>query len=135
QLIDATQWFRPLRKNLGKKNCELSDDDVKRISDTYLAFEETEQSKVFPNEAFGYWKVVVERPVRLHSQLTVKAIEALRFASGDEEIRSALYDELGDALIENFDKVQAKLEKLVNEWGNGDDEEEADEGAKKGLPE
>ena len=65
QLIDATQWYRPLRKNLGSKNCELSDEDIRRISDVFLAFEETEQSKIFPNKAFGYWKVVVERPLRL----------------------------------------------------------------------
>ena len=65
QLIDATQWYRPLRKNLGSKNCELSDDDIRRICDSFLAFEETEQSKIFPNEAFGYWKVTVERPLRL----------------------------------------------------------------------
>ncbi len=65
QLIDATGWYRPLRKNLGKKNCELSTDDIRRIVDLYLAFEETEQSKIFPNEAFGYWKVTVERPLRL----------------------------------------------------------------------
>ncbi len=135
QLIDATQWLKPLRKNLGKKNCELAEDDIRRICDTYLAFKETEQSKIFPNKAFGYWKVVVERPVRLHSQLTVKAIEALRFASGDEGIRSTLYDELGDALFEKYDKVQTKLEKLVNEWG-ADEEDEGDENAdRKGLPE
>ncbi len=66
QLIDATQWFRPLRKNLGKKNCELSDEDIQRICDTFFAFEETEQSKIFPNAAFGYWKVTVERPLRLN---------------------------------------------------------------------
>jgi type I restriction enzyme M protein len=65
QLIDATQWFKPLRKNLGKKNCELSDEDIGRICDAFLAFEETEQSKIFPNAAFGYWKVTVERPLRL----------------------------------------------------------------------
>src|SRR5919109_1004494 len=65
QLIDATQWFKPLRKNLGKKNCELSEDDITRICNTFLAFEETEQSKIFPNVAFGYWKVTVERPLRL----------------------------------------------------------------------
>jgi type I restriction enzyme M protein len=56
------QWFKPLRKNLGKKNCELSEEDIQRICDTFLAFEETEQSKIFPNAAFGYWKVTVERP-------------------------------------------------------------------------
>src|SRR6266540_129206 len=33
QLIDATQWFKPLRKNLGKKNCELAADDIQRICD------------------------------------------------------------------------------------------------------
>ena len=67
QLIDATQWFKPLRKNLGKKNCELSDEDIQRICDTFLGLEETDQSKIFPNAAFGYWKVTIERPLRLKS--------------------------------------------------------------------
>ena len=65
QLIDATGWYKPLRKNLGKKNCELSAEDIQRICDTFLEFKETEQSKIFPNAAFGYWKVTVERPLRL----------------------------------------------------------------------
>ena len=65
QLIDATNWFQPLRKNLGKKNCELGEDDIARICDTFLAFEETEQSKIFDNGAFGYWKVTVDRPLRI----------------------------------------------------------------------
>jgi type I restriction enzyme M protein len=65
QLIDATQWFTPLRKNLGKKNCELSEENIQQICDTFLRFEESEQSKIFPNQVFGYWKVTVERPLRL----------------------------------------------------------------------
>ena len=65
QLIDATQWFRPLRKNLGNKNCELAAADIQRICDAFLAFEETPQSKIFPNAAFGYHKLTVERPLRL----------------------------------------------------------------------
>ena len=65
QLIDATAWFKPLRKNLGKKNCELSEADIQRIVDTFQAFEETEESKIFPNQAFGYLKVTVDRPLRL----------------------------------------------------------------------
>ena len=65
QLIDAAKWFQPLRKNLGKKNCELGDDDITRICDTFLAFEETEQSKIFDNAALGYWKVTVDRPLRI----------------------------------------------------------------------
>jgi type I restriction enzyme M protein len=82
-LIDATQWFKPLRKNLGKKNCELSDDDIALICNTFLKFEETEQSKIFPNATFGYWKVTVERPLRLKGiepdrAYTPKEIKALK---------------------------------------------------------
>jgi len=136
QLIDATQWFKPLRKNLGKKNCELGPDDIQHICDTYLAFKESEQSKIFDNAAFGYWKVTLERPLRLHSQLSVRAIESLHFASGDEELRSAFYEKLGEPLFERFSSVQAKLQELIAEMGAGDDEEDADDGsAKKGLPE
>ena len=65
QLIDTTEWYRPLRKNLGKKNCELGEADIQRICDIFLAFEESEQSKIFDNAALGYWKVTVERPLRL----------------------------------------------------------------------
>ena len=83
QLIDATQWFKPLRKNMGKKNCELSEEDIQRICDTFLDFKETEQSKIFPNAAFGYWKVTVERPLRLkgidsNKAYSAKEIKALK---------------------------------------------------------
>lgn len=83
QLIDATQWFKPLRKNLGKKNCELSEADIRQSCDTFLAFKETEQSKIFPNEAFGYWKVTVERPLRFkgidpNRAYSAKEIKALK---------------------------------------------------------
>ena len=137
QLIDATQWFKPLRKNLGKKNCELSEEDIHRICDTFLAFEETEQSKIFANEHFGYWKVIVERPLRLHSRLSMQAIESLRFSSGDEDIRTQLYEEFGDALFEDFSSLKAQLEKRLTEWGNGDQEEDEEEGmpARNRLPE
>jgi type I restriction enzyme M protein len=137
QLIDATQWFKPLRKNLGKKNCELSPEDIERISQTFLNFKETPESKLFPNSAFGYWKVTVERPLRLHSQLSLKAIETLRFASGDEDIRSALHDEFGDELFTKFSKISARLEKRLADWGNDEEEDEDEEGSstKKGLPE
>jgi len=90
QLIDATQWFKPLRKNLGKKNCELSDDDIHRICDTYLAFKETEQSKIFPNKALGQWKFTVERPLRLKGidpdrAYTPKEIKELKDTAARDE--------------------------------------------------
>jgi type I restriction enzyme M protein len=137
QLIDATQWFRPLRKNLGKKNCELSPEGIERISRTFLDFKETPESKILPNIAFGYWKVTVERPLRLHSQLTLKAIETLRFTSGDEEIRAALYEDFGEDLFTKFANVATALEERLAEWGSEDEDAEGDQGdaAKKGLPE
>ena len=78
QLIDATEWFTPLPKNLGDKNCELSRGDIDRIVQTFLAFEESDQSKIFPNAAFGYRKVTVERPLRIAGadpERTYKAAE------------------------------------------------------------
>ncbi len=78
QLIDATGISTPLRKNLGKKNCELSADQIKQITDLFLAFEETEQSKIFPNAAFGYWKIVVERPLRLAIHVTPNKLVAFK---------------------------------------------------------
>ena len=65
QLIDATKWFTRLHRNLGQKNCELSPENIQQIVDAFMDFDDTEESKIFPNEAFGYWKVTVERPLRL----------------------------------------------------------------------
>ena len=87
QLIDATGWHRPLRKNLGKKNCELGEEDIARICDTFLAFEETEHSKIFDNAAFGYWKVTVERPLRIEGadpNRAYKAAEIKKLKESDE---------------------------------------------------
>lgn len=65
QLIDASQWYTPLRRNLGKRNREFTEEQIARITQTFVDFQETEQSKIFPNAAFGYWKCTVERPLRV----------------------------------------------------------------------
>ena len=100
QLIDATQWFKPLRKNLGKKNCELSEEDLQRICDTFLAFEETGQSKILPNEAFGYWKVTVERPLLLSVELSQER---------RDQFRAACQEAKEDPLANLVDRVAEKL--------------------------
>ena len=64
QLIDASKICTPLRKNLGEKNCETSDEDRQRIVQLLLDFKETPESKIFRNEEFGYWQVPVLRPKR-----------------------------------------------------------------------
>ena len=109
QLIDATQWYKPLRKNLGKKNCELSDEDIQRICETFLAFEESEQSKIFPNAAFGYWKVTVDRALRLagadsNRVYAAKEIKALK--------DSAERSEDAPAIIKKIHKKGVKADSL-----------------------
>ena len=92
QLIDATKWFQPLRKNLGKKNCELSEADIAKICDTFLAFEQTDESKIFDNAAFGYRKVTVERPLRFRGadpNHVYKAAEIKRLKESGERSESA----------------------------------------------
>jgi type I restriction enzyme M protein len=60
----------PLRKNLGKKNCEFTPDVIKQIAGLVVKFEQsgqfeqTEQSRIFDNREFGYWKITVYRPKR-----------------------------------------------------------------------
>ena len=100
QLIDATQWYRPLRRNMGQKNCELGDEDIQKICDVFMAFEETEQSKIFPNEAFGYWKVIVERPLRLAVELSPDHCQHLRDAclKAKEEPLANLVDRVATTL-------------------------------------
>lgn len=145
QLIDASKWFQPLRRNLGKKNCELSETDIQRIMDLYLgepqnAAPEVSESKWFDTADFGYWKITVERPLRLKSQLKSDSIESLRFASGDEALRAEIYATHGDKLYTDF----AKLKPAIDAWLKGedesdeDDDSEEDEGdskaAKKAVP-
>ena len=100
QLIDASGWYRPLRKNLGKKNCELADADIERICQAFLAFEETEQSRILPNATLGYWKVTVERPLRLLVDLSEQKRADFRQActeAGEEEL-AGLVDRLAARL-------------------------------------
>jgi type I restriction enzyme M protein len=116
QLIDATQWFKPLRKNLGKKNCELSDEDIQRICETFLKFEETEQSKIFPNATFGYWKVTVERPLRLRVDLSEQRRRALSSAcaeEGEEPIANVVgrvVERIGPGPHTDFNEFMAAVE-------------------------
>lgn len=85
QLIDASSIKTSLRKNLGKKNCELSEENRQFILDEYLNFQESEHSKIFNNEDFGYYKVTVERPLRqviLCNQTNLQQLEATLIAVG-----------------------------------------------------
>ena len=64
QLIDATHGSGRCARTSARRTASWPTTDIERIFDTFLAFEETEQSRIFDNAEFGYWKVTVERPLR-----------------------------------------------------------------------
>ncbi len=115
QLIDATAWYKPLRKNLGKKNCELSEEDITRICDAFLAFKESEQSKIFRNEAFGYSKATVERPLRLRVDLDEESRHRLRgaCAEANEKPLASLIDVATPKLEPSYPDYNDFLEALA----------------------
>jgi type I restriction enzyme M protein len=109
QLINATEWFRKLRKNQGKKNCRLTAGDIQRITDLYVDFVETEQSKILDYQEFGYHRIVVERPLRLRFQVTPERLARFR----KEVAKKALADllgALGNQASGNFNAVRDRLE-------------------------
>ena len=138
QLIDATQWFSPLRKNMGKKNCELVPGGhrahlrhLPRLRGN-AAVEDLPECRLRLLEGEGRAPAPPAQPAH------ARGIETLRFASGDEEIRAALYEELGEDLFEDSASVRARLEKLVDDWGKERRRRRGRQeggGAKKALPE
>ena len=109
QLIDATKWFQPLRKNLGKKNCELGAEHIARICETFLAFKDTEESKIFDNEAFGYWKVTVDRPLRIEGGDQNRAYKAAEIKSLKE---TGMRSETAPPIIRKVHKRGTKSDPL-----------------------
>lgn len=95
QLIDATAMKSALRKNMGKKNCEFTEEIRKEIVRIFLAMEESEVSMILNNEDFGYWNVTVERPLRLRVY-PGRPIPADTFKKSDE-----------------YDSVMAAIEKAA----------------------
>ena len=78
QLIDATDFWVPLRKSLGDKRREVGEDDRRRIIDLYLDRSEGEHVKIFDNADFGFRKITVERPLRLNFQASPERIQRLK---------------------------------------------------------
>ena len=77
QLIDGTSFYERMRKPLGDKRKQLSEDDIKTIASIYGSFVEGEYSKIFDEEDFAYNKVTVERPLRLNFNTSSERLERL----------------------------------------------------------
>jgi type I restriction enzyme M protein len=123
QLIDASAWSAPLRKNLGKKNCELTADDIDRIVQTFIGFEESEQSRIFDNREFGYWKVTVERPLRIRIELTEERLRSFRVVCSEEKelplanLAERAAEVIGPGPHRDFNAFLEALEPLASKAG------------------
>ena len=118
-LIDASEQYATLRKNLGQKNCELRQEHIDRITEAYLTMESIEPenegdlaAQVFNNSDFGYYKITIDRPDRRRVQFTPEAIAALRYDRRLEEVMRVVHRELGDVV---FTKDLAKYKKEIED--------------------
>jgi type I restriction enzyme M protein len=122
QLVDASKLFTPLRKNLGQKSAELSDQDIDFIMDTFMDFENTKESKIFENKDFGYTRISINRPLRLRSKLSDELVDSIRYSSGDVSMRKVLHMEFGDIIFTNFSSIAKKVEEFLESDEDSDDE-------------
>jgi type I restriction enzyme M protein len=76
QLVDARAYFEKMRKSLGEKRKQISERQIEEITRLYGDFAEGNQVKIFPNEAFGFLRITVERPLKLRWEVTDETIAA-----------------------------------------------------------
>ncbi|MCM1142243.1 MAG: type I restriction-modification system subunit M [Muribaculum sp.] len=122
QLIDATKISRPLRKNLGNKNCEVEIDQRYEILKLLTEFdrpENSEVSKVFPNKEFGYWQITVERPLRLrYEKLTFTDEDTAKVKNKDDRellriIANAYREIFGETAVSDLDFFTALKKRKI----------------------
>lgn len=121
QLIDASEMYQKLRKNLGNKNCELSKDHISEILNCYLNLSEQEKedeqklaSKVFDNADFGYYKVNIERPKRLKAQFTKEKIEVLKWDKTHPEFSKYLFEQYGMEVYTGLEKYKKEIADYID---------------------
>ena len=118
-LIDASEQYRKLRKNLGKKNCELAPEHIANIQEAYENFKTIEPendtglaAKVFNNTDFGYYKVTIDRPLRLKAAFTPERIETLRYDKSLKEPMQWAYKTFGKPVYQDI----SPYAKDIIEW-------------------
>ncbi|MBV6272250.1 type I restriction-modification system subunit M [Alcaligenaceae bacterium CGII-47] len=122
QLIDGTQHFSKMRKSLGSKRQYITDEQIDDLVRLYGRFEETPQSKLFANEAFGYRRITVERPLRLSFQVTEARIQAALDEKAIQKLNDRARDNLRQALTaldssiiyKNREQFRKALKKALN---------------------
>ena len=77
QLIDARESWTKMRKSLGNKRKQMSQEQIAELTRLYGAFEEGPRCKIFPNESFGFLRITVERPLQLRWEITDDTLAAV----------------------------------------------------------
>ena len=114
QLIDASSFFKKLRKALGNKKNEISPEDRTAITRLYADFEENEFCKIYPNEEFIYREYVVMQPLQRSYTITEERIEAM-LAKGS---LSSLYDQAKVDELESLEEPTGKDLKKLERYQN-----------------
>lgn len=119
QLIDARELFTKMRKSLGEKRKQIADDQIAEITRLYADHQEGERVKIFPNEAFGFLRITVERPLRVHHEInedTLAAAEADKtVAALADEDRARLLTVAGSAEPPRYDLGDAGFAALLDD--------------------
>ena len=110
QLVNAVDFYQKMRKSLGNKRNEITEEQIKEITRIYGEFKENEYCKIFDNEDFGYQKIVVERPLRLNFQVTEERINNLYNETAFNNLaKSRKKGEAGLKEIEEGKKLQQQI--------------------------
>ncbi len=78
QLIDARTFFKKMRKSLGNKRNEITDEDRGHIVKLYEEFKNSKYSKIFKTTDFAFRQITVERPLRLNFHVSAERIERVK---------------------------------------------------------
>ncbi|WP_346301494.1 N-6 DNA methylase [Halomonas sp. BM-2019] len=123
QLIDGSNDFDKMRKSLGSKRKYLTDEHINKLVRLYGNMAESDNSKVFANETFGYRRITVERPLRLNFQtsnerveriLNEKALQKLN-ESDSTKLHSALANIDPEHLFTNREQFTDALNKALKQ--------------------
>jgi type I restriction enzyme M protein len=101
QLVDAREYSVKMRKSLGEKRKEISSAQIDEITRLYGDFQEGEKVKIFPNEAFGFLRITVDRPLRLRWEITEETILRALAAKAIQKLPVDVQEAISELLSEH----------------------------------
>ena len=115
QLIDARSFFIKMKKSLGNKRHEISEDDREKILKIYNEFKQGKYSKIFKTTDFAYRQVIIERPLKLNFQINQERIKKVEEQNVFKKLaESKKRGEIGIKEIEQGKKIQEEIIDTLN---------------------